>query len=123
MPILVTPGGDLEIQGVTADTIAAAKQNLYAFVSGITEVAVTIDGRPVPNVQDHLLFSPTFTLALPSDNLYGAPAGEYPAVTGGYFLILHPLPSGAHTITASDAVPSQDFQASYTYNIDVVPGG
>ncbi len=87
-PILVTPGGDLEIQGVTADTIAAAEQNLHAFVSAITEVGATIDGRPVPNVQNFLLFSPTFTLTLPSDNLYGAPPGDYPAVTGGYFLIV-----------------------------------
>jgi len=84
----VTPGGDLEIQGVTADTIAAAEQNLHAFVSAITEVGATIDGRPVPNVQNFLLFSPTFTLTLPSDNLYGAPPGDYPAVTGGYFLIV-----------------------------------
>ena len=122
-PILVTPGGDLEIQGVTADTIAAANQNLHAWVSAITEVSVTIDGRPVPDVQGSLLFSPTFTLTLPADNLYGARSGEYSAVTGGYFLILRPLPPGQHTITATDVLPSFNFQASYTYTINVVPGG
>lgn len=118
--ILVTPGGDLEIQGVTADTIEAAEQNLHAFVSAITDVEVTIDGHPVPEVTRFLLFSPAFTLTLPSDNLYGAPAGSYPAVTGGYFLILYPLPVGEHTITAFDSAPSFDFEASYTYDINVV---
>jgi hypothetical protein len=119
--ILVTPGGDLEIQGVTADTIEAAEQNLHGFVSSITDVEVTVDGQAVPGLTRFLLFSPVFTLTLPSDNLYGAPAGSYSAVTGGYFLILYPLSIGEHTITAFDAAPSLNFEASYTYDINVVP--
>ena len=34
------------------------------------------------------------------DNLFGLPAGTYaPAVADGFYLLLPPLPPGAHTIT------------------------
>jgi hypothetical protein len=45
------------------------------------------------------LTSPTFSLTLPHDNIFGAPAGTYsPAAAGGIYLLLAPLSAGEHLI-------------------------
>ena len=57
-------------------------------------------------------------LRLPQDNLFGVPAGRYPAVLANYFFVLRPLSVGQHTITEFDKFPGAT--AELTYHISVV---
>lgn len=98
-----------------------------AFIDGITDVSVELDGKSTRNVRRVL--SKVFEVALPGDNVfdplcspdYDVPAGIFsPAVDDGYYVKLKHLKSGAHTLhlraeTATDVV--QDV----TYNLTVVP--
>lgn len=56
-----------------------------------------------PNLKEEILVrnSSIFTLNIPEINRYGAPAGSYPAVVDGYYLVLNPLPVGEHTLKYS----------------------
>jgi hypothetical protein len=45
--------------------------------------------------------SSVFTLNIPDINRYGAPAGSYPAVVDGYYLVLKPLSVGEHILEYS----------------------
>ena len=63
---------------------------------------VEIDGVAIANLSNYFvdpLTGATFSLTLPTGNIFGAPAGIYePAAAGGLYLLLAPLPPGEHTI-------------------------
>lgn len=73
--------------------------------------------------------SPSFSVTLPEDNLFSSnlkipvPAGVYPAVSDGFYLLLAPLTPGQHTITFGGTflfegtVTTQEF----TYHLVVSP--
>ena len=81
------------------------------FINGITSVSVTVDGERVRNMQEHLVrvdnTNPPFTVdAGPiGPDGYG---GILPAVQGGYWLMLAPLPPGKHRVSMSATVPNLD---------------
>ena len=69
-----------------------------------------------------------FTFDLASDwNTYScgegittAKAGHYdPAVAGGYWVMLKPLPAGSHAIAFTGSVPSVPFSLDVTYHLTV----
>ena len=92
--------------------LACARQIVNRnFINGITSVSVTVDGEDVRNMQAHLVrvdnSNPSFTVdAGPIDeDGYG---GILPAVQGGYWLMLEPLPPGMHRVSMSATVPGLD---------------
>ncbi|OHV52906.1 hypothetical protein CcI156_16175 [Frankia sp. CcI156] len=67
-----------------------------------------------------------FSITLPDDNIFNAPAGIYtPAVADGIYLLLKPLAPGRHTITFGGTGRSDitgPFSADITYHLTVRPG-
>lgn len=63
-----------------------------------TSMSVTIDGRPIQNLQHYTVQTPLFDLSLPENNIYGAPAGPTKSVGHAYMIFLQPLKPGKHEI-------------------------
>lgn len=93
------------------------------------ELHVEIDGVPVTAPQQYLTESPLFTVQFPTDNVFGLTADDVPelildpTVDRGYYLYLHPLSPGTHTIHfrtapgSSSCGPTQEV----TYNLTIAP--
>jgi hypothetical protein len=92
-------------------------QDLWACAKDADEIfklwEVVLDGRVLfqksgnsvvnQNLTEEILVrnSSIFTINIPEVNPYGAPAGSYPAVVDGYYLVLNPLSVGEHVLTYS----------------------
>lgn len=97
----------------------------------VTQLDVEIDGVPVNQPAQYFEQSPLFDVQLPADNVYGLTENDAPqlllspSVDAGYYLFLHPLPPGQHTIqwSAQCHAPVGDFdlQQNVTYEITVLP--
>jgi len=80
-------------------TFEEMQQLATALVQDMQEMRVVINGKPVQHIGRYWALSPNFTINLPDDNLYGAPAGAYePSAAAGYYLLLAPLPAGSHQL-------------------------
>lgn len=63
------------------------------------ELACTIDGTAVKDLDRFRVLSPAFDLHLPENNIHGEVPGDYsPAVSDGWWIMLEPLPQGQHEI-------------------------
>ncbi len=118
---VIVPGGQYVLLPVatyiwtffgTCSELVCARQIVNRnFINGITSVSVTIDGERVQNMQAHLVRvdngNPPFTVdAGPiGPDGYG---GILPAVQGGYWLMLAPLPPGKHRVAMSATAPILD---------------
>jgi hypothetical protein len=87
-------------------------------------LALEIDGRPVPNVYELLRASSTVgTCMLPDDNLYGALPGMHECVADGFWALLPPMSTGMHTIHFhGEFGAAPGFFVDVTYHITVGPG-
>jgi hypothetical protein len=91
---------DPSVPGVACDV-----QTLQAAAAANTEKAavldVFVDGVRVDNPRQYRGTSPMpFSITYPESSVTGLPAGTYyPQVSDGYWLLLHPLPPGQHTIS------------------------
>jgi hypothetical protein len=77
--------------------------DIRAFLAGLMDnpllLEASIDGVPAQALGSYRVASSVFSLELPADNVFGAPAGTYePAVTDGYYLLVTPRTPGSHTI-------------------------
>jgi len=110
-------------------TVQELRDVAAVIIDTTTELHLSIDRVPVPNLFDHREVSPVFSFTIPSaDNLfsffYGHPITGIndPAVADGYWLMLSPLSLGTHAIIfgGTYGVPN-----SYSYErtdyITVVP--
>ena len=68
------------------------------FADHIVDVFVEIDGEPVKDVTAYRVQSPQFNFTAPTPWVFGATGGAGTSVGDGYYLMLHPLPVGRHTI-------------------------
>lgn len=101
------------------------RQFIAPFMDDAFGLLVSIDGVRIKNLKDNFrVQSGAFGFTLPKDNLFIAiepgsyPAGSYfPAVGDGYYVMLKPLPVGAHKIRIKGAVTG--FALDITYNITV----
>lgn len=88
-------------------------------------VEVTIDGVSIQNISKYNVQSPIFDVTLPENNVFGAPAGPTKAVSGGWWVLLRPLPPGDHQIIFGGSVidnpttGTQGFAVEATYNLNV----
>jgi hypothetical protein len=93
---------DVEVSTLEADPFFGAteeEQRAQAnwFADRIIDLFVTIDGVPVPNMEDFRFTSPQFTFTAPTPWVFGEVGGTGTAVSDGYFLMIE-LPKGHHTI-------------------------
>lgn len=103
------------------------RQGNADFISGVTNLSVTLDGNPAGPI--HHSVSPVFAVALPADSVLvpfcppnSLPAGIYsPAVDEGYYVRLNPLSVGSHTLRIRAENPSAGFTQDVTYDLQVVP--
>ena len=88
-------------------------------------VKVTIDGVDVQDIDKYSVQSPLFDVVLPEENIFGAPPGPTKAVSGGWWILLPPLPPGAHKISFGGSVVdnpttgTQGFAVEANYNLNV----
>lgn len=63
----------------------------------------TLDGQPLQDLAAYRVQSPLFTFDYPADNIFGIPngPGTGDAVSDGYWILLHPLAAGEHTLSFS----------------------
>jgi hypothetical protein len=115
-----TPG----ICGSQQEDVNAVRNDAANAIAGATNLSVTLDGKPIKNLQ-HLL-STIFAVALPENNVFDSdqcqvPAGIYsPAAGDGFYVLLDALPVGPHTLKFHAKIPPKQFEEDVTYNITVV---
>lgn len=98
---------------------------IQGFVKSTRELQANIDGEDInisldPKVTPLRTRSPAgfFTLTAPENNIFGrVPGQSYDAVSDGFYLMVAPLPAGAHTITFGGA--TRNFSSYVTYNLIV----
>lgn len=102
-----------------------------AMVAGIkdsVQIVATIDGTSVEAPLNYFETSTLFAVTAPAElaNPYGRPAGEVwePSVDAGYYLFLHPLTPGQHTIAwvATRNDPAGQIAQDVLYTVIVKPG-
>jgi hypothetical protein len=86
-------------EGLLADEQSIAE----AFLDQLTMLEVSVDGVPIPDLQQYRVRTPVFSVVLPPGNTLNVPvtAGKDPRVAGigeGYFLLLPSLPVGKHVL-------------------------
>ena len=97
------------------DLIACAKQD----VNTVTTLDASIDGVTLKNLNTYRVTSPLFSLTIPPENIFGAPAGKTQGVIDGFFLIFQPIPSGNHQLRFSGINPGNPTTGTENYAVDV----
>jgi hypothetical protein len=107
-------------------TVPQLRQAAADALAGATGLTATIDGHEVADLVDFRVQSPRFAVTIPAKNVwksFGPPcdtikAGRYaPIVADGWYLLVRPLPHGAHTIHFAGGVPG--FRLDITYHLHV----
>ncbi len=76
------------------------------FIDTVTYLACEVDGVAIEITEQNREQSVPFALYLPAGNLFQeAPTWSAPGVDDGYYVLLAPLPAGAHTIHFAAAGP------------------
>jgi len=121
-PLLLSPGGNLCILHVDAETVDELKACVHQATDTLTNISADVDGVPVRDLARYFIDSPLFGFSLPNNNvLPGLPAGQYEGVLGGFFVIIKPLPPGEHVIRDHADFPGGD--GGVEYHITVAPRG
>jgi hypothetical protein len=83
-----------------------------------TKYTVTVDGKPLPATSIVWTQSQQFTLKLPGNNVFAAPAGTYtPCADVGYYTLVAPLSAGSHTVQFGATTPSGSVLQNATYSL------
>jgi hypothetical protein len=92
-----------------------------AYIENATDLELEIDGVAVPNIDDYLERSSTFSVTLPNDNIFRLPAGQVsnPSVDSGYYVAIAPLLPGDHTIHFHGALHADETTGQKEYVVDV----
>ena len=80
-------------------------------------VEATVDGVKLKNLEQYRTQSGFFNITIPEDNIYGLHAGNFKALSDGFFLFLEPLPPGKHDVHLKVSVLNPVKQ-QYNYNAD-----
>lgn len=101
------------------------------FVGGaidqVIDLQVTLDGKVIKGdlKKNFRVQSSVYPVLLPEGNLLQAigeveiVAGTYWGVDDGVYIMLPPLPSGAHTLNFKGTFPQYSFTLDFTYNLTV----
>ena len=115
-------------QGPERTPIKDLRAASAAFIDGASNLLAEVDDKPIDNVRR--IQSKVFAVALPEENLFGAPCAVgilSPAVDDGFYVRLRPLEVGDHTLhfhaenLGDPSTKEDDFVLDVTYNLTVVP--
>ena len=87
--------------GFHGDTEAEQRACAKFWADHILDVTCTVDGEAVENIADHRVSSPQFTFTAPTPWLFGETGGTGTSVVDGYYVLVEPLPKGAHIVQYS----------------------
>lgn len=123
----------LDYVGGSVQTEAAMREELGWVLGPVSNLSLTVNGvdATLPagfgSLAQFRQDSPMFPITFVENNIYGIPPGVLPAISGGYFAAMQPLPVGNYTLHLTAHVDmtgpftggslSQDI----TYNISSVP--
>ena len=122
--LLVSPGGsecsNIEPEpyfGADPADLQACVDETFEF---LTYIELTLDGRTVfaNGLSPYILTTPTVNL--PADNLLSSDPGI--SRFKAYFLVLHPMSKGTHSMRAYDEFNDGEFVGAVTYTINVGKG-
>ncbi len=121
LPILTSECSDLEDKSLDTEQ---KRKNCVLTGSKNGIISVTIDGQNIPDLKDFWFEYPLINFKLDNDNIWGVKPGIANEYTGGYFVMLKPLPRGQHVIHFTgvnpDVTGTQTFVVDVTYRLDVV---
>lgn len=94
------------------------------FASYMTDLSFSVDGKSLSNLGDFYVTSAQFGFTAPSPWIFGATGGSGTATGVGYFVLLHPLSAGTHTIHYTGAFKFSEAPEDYigvdaTYHVTV----
>jgi hypothetical protein len=90
-----------------------------------SSIHVSINGKSLQNLQNHIAQTSLFDLTFPENNIFGAPAGISKAVGHAYVVFLQPLAAGNHDIhfdqvtLGSPEKGTKNFAYDVTYHLTV----
>lgn len=93
----------------------------------VKDVKLTIDSKPITDLQKYRVKSSLFNVTLPENNILGVTSQTTEAISDGTFVMLKELPVGHHTIYASgflaDVTTSGtlNFVSEVKYDINIIP--
>jgi hypothetical protein len=74
----------------------------------VSSLKASVDGRPIPSLQEYRIQSPPFNFTLPQNNILGLPANvTTQAIADGNWVFLKPLSPGSHKITFRGGVQQE----------------
>lgn len=107
-----------------AGSVACALARVSPFIDDATALKATLDGLNLLATGVSAFrqtSSALFSIALPDDNLFGAPKGSYDAVSDGYWVAVEGLSAGPHTLAFG--ATSGTFLVDVTANLRVPEPG
>ena len=121
-PVAGTECSTAEPPPFHGDNEAELRACAQGFIDTAVGLAAEIDGVPVQNLSEYRHQSPLFTFGpLVADNILGLPSGTTAqSVDDGIYLLLAPLPVGAHTIHFTATFVGAG-TIDTTYNVTVAP--
>jgi hypothetical protein len=133
-PIINAECSNLEGNGTTDSDLRGCANFIESLIDPAT-LNATLDGVPLTSLSQYRVQSPLFTFGpLPANNLItyfciaqgegcpAAPAGTTGiSVSDGFYLMLHPLPPGSHTLHFHGEIPVANFVVDMTYHLTVTP--
>lgn len=98
IPIAGAECSSVEREPYTGDGEEALRACARSDVDRYTNIAVTVDGTPIPGITRYRTGTELFSVVLPEHNILGAAPGAAWSVADSYNVLLRPLPPGDHTI-------------------------
>jgi hypothetical protein len=83
-------------------------------------VEATVDGVKLENLENYRMQSPLFNFTYSENNIGGVPPGPSQAVSEGYWVMLHPLAAGEHTIHFRGGVVDPTVTGAINFVTDVI---
>lgn len=122
--IFVSPGGGFCTEALSGfrtyrELLRCARQDFRT----VSDIQISIDGRPVRHRYAYKAITRPFTVELPEGNFFGVPAQDSRTVLIGFFYLLRPFkPGSTHVIEVSDVLSpagAEPFEASATYHLTI----
>jgi len=117
--ILPIINGECSTAEGNGDTEAKLRACAKAQMDGVTFLQASIDGVPLNNLKMFRAESPLFQFTAVNGNPFGIPAGTTNSVADGFWVMLHPLRPGTHTISFGGSI-GNSFSTSVEYKLMIV---
>jgi hypothetical protein len=87
----------------------------------LTNLHATVDGHALAGLGAFRFASPLYSFSPVAGNVFGIPEAvvSSPSVADGYWVMLHKLKKGTHTVSFGGAAPTLDFSTDTTYTLTV----